>query len=59
MLKTSSQEPLNLQKASSHEPLAGMHWCLALIILGARKFKFVQMKCLYGHVWPCLRSVHF
>jgi len=30
----------------SHEPLAGMHWCLAWNILGARRFKFVQMKSL-------------
>jgi len=37
---------LNLQKSSSHEPLVGMHWYLAWNILGAKIFKFVQMKSL-------------
>jgi len=33
---------INLQKSSSHEPPARMHWYLAWGILGARRFKFVQ-----------------
>jgi len=37
---------INLQKSSSHEPLAGMHWYLAWDMLGTRRFKFVQMKSL-------------
>jgi len=37
---------LNLQKSSSHEPLAGMHCYLAWGILGARRFKFVKIKSL-------------
>jgi len=37
---------LNLQKSSSHEPLAGMLLYLVWNILGARRFKFVQMKSL-------------
>jgi len=36
---------IRLQK-TSHEPLAGMHWCLAWIILGSKRFKFVQIKSL-------------
>jgi len=30
----------NLRKYSSHEPLAGMYFDLAWIILGTRRFKF-------------------
>jgi len=37
---------INLQKSSSHEPPVGMHWYLAWDILGARRFKFVQIKSL-------------
>jgi len=37
---------INLQKSSSHEPLAGMHWYLAWNMLGARIFNFVQIKSL-------------
>jgi len=33
-----------LKKYSSQEPLAGMHWYLAWIVLGARRFTFAQMK---------------
>jgi len=42
---------INLQK-SSHEPLTGMHWYLAWNILGARRFKFVQMKSLGSCMSP-------
>jgi len=42
---------INLQKSSSHEPLARMHWYLAWDMLGARRFKIVQLKSL-GHKWP-------
>jgi len=34
---------LNLQKSSSHEPLAEIHWYLAGSILRARRFNFVQL----------------
>jgi len=39
-----------LQKTSSHEPQAGMRLYLALIILGAREFKCIQIKSL----WSCM-----
>jgi len=41
---------INLKKSSSHEPLAGKHWYLAWNILGARRFKFVQLKCLVSQM---------
>jgi len=31
---------INLQKSSSHEPLAAMHWYLVWSILEARRFNF-------------------
>jgi len=37
---------ISIQKSSSHEPMVGMHWYLAWIIHGARRFKFVQIKSL-------------
>jgi len=37
---------INLEKSSSHVPQARMHCYLAWSILGARRFKFVQMKSL-------------
>jgi len=42
---------INIQK-SSHEPLGGMDWCLVWNILGARRFKFVQMKFLGSQMAP-------
>jgi len=39
---------INIQKSSSHEPLARMHRYLAWNILGERKFKFVQINPLLG-----------
>jgi len=36
---------INLEK-SSPKPLARIHWYLAWSILGARRFKFVQIKSL-------------
>jgi len=36
---------INLKK-SSYDPMTGMNWYLAWIILRARRFKFVQMKSL-------------
>jgi len=33
---------INLQKSSSHEPVAGMHWYIAWSILGARRFKLFK-----------------
>jgi len=43
---------IDLQTSSSHEPLAGIHWYLAWVILGARSFKFVQMMSLGSCVAP-------
>jgi len=37
---------INIRKSSSHEPLAGMLLYLAWNVLGAKRFKFVQMKSL-------------
>jgi len=49
---------ITLQKSSSHEPLARMHWYLALCILGSRRLKFVQIKS-QGHVWPTIGAWTF
>jgi len=43
---------LNLQKLSSHEPVARMHQCFASSILGARRFNFVQMKSVGSWLSP-------
>jgi len=37
---------INPEKCSFHEPPIGMHWYLAWSILGARWFKFVQIKSM-------------
>jgi len=42
----------NAKKYSSQEPLARMHLCLAWIILGAREFKFLQIKSLGSCMAP-------
>jgi len=41
-----------LQKSSSHESLAEMHWYLAWSVLGAWRFKFVQVKSLGSCMAP-------
>jgi len=43
---------INLQKSTPHEPLARIHGYLAWSILGARRFKFIQIKSLGSCMSP-------
>jgi len=43
---------INIQKSSSHEPPIGWHWYLVWRILGAKRFKFVQIKSIGSCMIP-------
>jgi len=50
---------INLQKSSSHEPLARMHLYLAWDMLGARRFKIVQLNSLGSQMATARRDIVF